>query len=112
MPPWGPKPDTRTPIKAGQASPQTWATPPPTAPAYRLGLTGRTRYDDWDSAEPMLGSEWESAKAGSTLSWDKAKPASRAAWDRVDALKRGTDTSYVFSLKGISAALDSIATCK
>ena len=26
--------------------------------------------------------------------------------------KRGTDTSYVFSLKGISAALDSIATCK
>lgn len=26
--------------------------------------------------------------------------------------KRGTDTSYVFSLKGISAALDSITTCK
>src|SRR4030095_16116559 len=37
VPPWGPKPDTRTPIKGGQASPQTWATPSPTAPAYRLG---------------------------------------------------------------------------
>ena len=28
-------------------------------PAYRLGLTGRTRYEDWDSAEPKLESEWE-----------------------------------------------------
>src|ERR1700712_980027 len=31
------------------------------APAYRLGVTGRTRYDDWDLAEPTLASEWESS---------------------------------------------------
>jgi uncharacterized protein (TIGR02284 family) len=54
------------------------------APAYRLGLTGRTRYEeDWDTAEPNLASEWESARGGSSLSWEQARPASRAAWDRI-----------------------------
>lgn len=62
------------------------------APAYRLGLTGRTRYEtDWDAAEPQLATEWERASAGSSLSWPQAKPASRAAWDRVDtAYRTGT----------------------
>lgn len=56
------------------------------APAYRLGLTGRTRYEgDWNAAQPQLESEWESARAGSSLSWPQAQPASRAAWDRIDA---------------------------
>jgi len=56
------------------------------APAYRLGLTGRTRYEGgWDSAEPQLASQWESARAGSSLDWQQAQPASRAAWDRVDS---------------------------
>jgi uncharacterized protein (TIGR02284 family) len=56
------------------------------APAYRLGLTGRTRYaEDWDIAEPKLASEWESARAGSSLSWPQARQASRAAWDRIDS---------------------------
>jgi uncharacterized protein (TIGR02284 family) len=56
------------------------------APAYRLGLTGRTRYDDtWDTAEPKLAAEWEAARGGSSLSWDQARQASRAAWDRIDA---------------------------
>ena len=59
------------------------------APAYRLGLTGRTRYQgDWNSAEPQLASEWESARGGSSLSWPDAQPASRAAWDRIDATYR------------------------
>ncbi|WP_298925534.1 PA2169 family four-helix-bundle protein [uncultured Ramlibacter sp.] len=58
-------------------------------PAYRLGLTGRTRYeDDWDIAEPRLAAEWDSARAGSSLSWPQAQPASRAAWDRVDSYRR------------------------
>jgi uncharacterized protein (TIGR02284 family) len=56
------------------------------APAYRLGLTGRSRYEgDWDTAEPSLASEWESARAGSSLDWKQARPASRAAWERIDA---------------------------
>ncbi|HEX9718821.1 MAG TPA: PA2169 family four-helix-bundle protein [Ramlibacter sp.] len=56
------------------------------APAYRLGLSGRTRYEgDWDTAESRLASEWESARGGSSLSWPQAQPASRAAWDRIDA---------------------------
>jgi len=58
-------------------------------PAYRLGVTGRQQYDDWDSAEPRLASEWESARGGSSLSWDQAKPASRAAWHRVDSITGG-----------------------
>ena len=60
------------------------------APAYRLGVTGRTRYEDWNVAEPTLASEWESARGGSSLSWPQAKNASRAAWNRVDStLKTG-----------------------
>ncbi|MDP3760859.1 MAG: PA2169 family four-helix-bundle protein [Ramlibacter sp.] len=56
------------------------------APAYRLGLTGRTRYQgEWESAEPQLASEWDSARAGSSLDWKQAQPASRAAWDRIDS---------------------------
>ncbi len=62
------------------------------APAYRLGLTGRTRYEgDWNTAQPQLESEWESARAGSSLSWPQAQPASRAAWDRVDASLGGAE---------------------
>jgi uncharacterized protein (TIGR02284 family) len=56
------------------------------APAYRLGLTGRTRYQgDWNTVEPQLASEWESARAGSSLDWKRAQPASRAAWERIDS---------------------------
>lgn len=58
-------------------------------PAYRLGLTGRTRYQDWDTAEPNLESEWESARGGSSLSWPQALPASRAAWNRIDSNRAG-----------------------
>ena len=58
-------------------------------PAYRLGLTGRTRYQDWDSAEPNLESEWETARGGSSLSWPEARPASRAAWNRIDSKRAG-----------------------
>lgn len=55
------------------------------APAYRLGMTGRSGSDDsWDAAEPRLASEWESTRGGSSLSWPQAKHASRAAWSRVD----------------------------
>lgn len=58
------------------------------APAYRLGLTGRTRYqENWDAAEPKLASEWESARGGSSLNWPQAQQASRAAWNRVDSLR-------------------------
>ena len=54
-------------------------------PAYRLGVTGRTQYEDWDTAEPLLASEWERSRGGSSLSWPEAQPASRAAWTRVDS---------------------------
>ncbi|MES2999140.1 MAG: PA2169 family four-helix-bundle protein [Pseudomonadota bacterium] len=60
------------------------------APAYRLGLTGRTRYDgDFETAEPRLASEWDEARAGSSLDWKQAQPASRAAWERVDTQRAG-----------------------
>ena len=54
-------------------------------PAYRLGLSGRSRYEDpWTSVEPRLASEWESTRGNSTLNWDRASHASRAAWQRAD----------------------------
>ncbi|HET8747054.1 MAG TPA: PA2169 family four-helix-bundle protein [Ramlibacter sp.] len=54
-------------------------------PAYRLGLSGRTRYEDpWTSVEPRLASEWESTRGNSTLNWDRAGPAAGAAWRRAD----------------------------
>lgn len=57
-------------------------------PAYRLGVSGRTRYDegDWTAVEPRLATEWESTRGNSTLNWSQAGPAARAAWDRVDTL--------------------------
>lgn len=60
------------------------------APAYRLGLHGRTRYDgEFDDVESRLASDWESGRESSTLPWPEARPASRAAWDRV-ALQSGS----------------------
>ena len=54
------------------------------APAYRLGLHGRTRYDgEFDDVESRLASDWESGRESSTLPWPEARPASRAAWDRI-----------------------------
>lgn len=54
------------------------------APAYRLGLHGRTGYEgNFDEAENRLATDWESKKERSTLSWPQARAASRAAWDRV-----------------------------
>lgn len=59
-------------------------------PAYRLGLTGRQRYEDpWTSVEPRLASEWESTRGNSSLNWDRASHASQAAWRRVDEQVRG-----------------------
>jgi uncharacterized protein (TIGR02284 family) len=72
------------------------------APAYRLGWTGRTRYEgDWASAEPRLASEWESARGGSSLGWSDALPASRAAWERVDA-------NYRSGMPGMAGTRDSV----
>jgi uncharacterized protein (TIGR02284 family) len=54
-------------------------------PAYRLGLSGRERYQDqWTSVEPRLASEWESTRGNSTLNWERAQPAAGAAWRRAD----------------------------
>jgi uncharacterized protein (TIGR02284 family) len=54
-------------------------------PAYRLGLTGRSRYEDpWTSVEPRLASEWESTRGNSSLNWERAGPAAGAAWRRAD----------------------------
>jgi len=55
------------------------------APAYRLGLYGRSNYTgSFDEAQSDLSIYWDSKKEGSTLSWPEAEAASRAAWTRVD----------------------------
>lgn len=55
------------------------------APAYRLGLYGRSNYTGtFDEAQNDLSIYWDSKKEGSTLSWPEAEAASRAAWTRVD----------------------------
>jgi len=54
-------------------------------PAYRLGLSGRTRSEDpWTSVEPRLASEWDDTRGNSTLNWDRAGLAAGAAWRRAD----------------------------
>lgn len=81
------------------------------APAYRLGLTGRTRYeDDWSAVEPRLASEWDTARAGSSLSWPEALPASRAAWDRVDSLRTGRSAGAADN-GDVIETLDDLAEC-
>ncbi|MBI5275210.1 MAG: PA2169 family four-helix-bundle protein [Burkholderiales bacterium] len=59
-------------------------------PAYRLGVTGGTDYEesDWSSIEPRLAAEWQSKRESSRLTWEDARPASRAAWDRVQSQLR------------------------
>lgn len=61
-------------------------------PAYRLGLSGRERYeqDHWTSVEPRLASEWEDTRGNSTLNWERARPASQAAWSRADEQYRSS----------------------
>jgi uncharacterized protein (TIGR02284 family) len=76
------------------------------APAYRLGLAGRTRYDDWQSAEPQLRSEWDTVRGTSSLDWDRARPASQAAWSRVDSSLRGAAVDATPDVTGMGRASD------
>ncbi len=55
------------------------------APAYRLGLYGRSNYTgSFDDAQNDLAVYWDSRKESSSLSWPDAEAASRAAWMRAD----------------------------
>ncbi|WP_372826670.1 PA2169 family four-helix-bundle protein [Polaromonas sp.] len=55
------------------------------APAYRLGLYGRSNYTGtFDDAQSDLSVYWDSKRENSTLSWPEAEAASRAAWTRAD----------------------------
>jgi uncharacterized protein (TIGR02284 family) len=77
-------------------------------PAYRLGLTGRTRYeDDWTTVEPRLATEWNSTRGSSSLEWQQARPASRAAWDRVNTTYgSGTGTGVAGAVGGVQTMGD------
>jgi uncharacterized protein (TIGR02284 family) len=78
------------------------------APAYRMGVTGRTRYDTWETAEPQLRDQWQRERGTSELSWDKAQPASRAAWDRVDDSLRDTTSTQMQSAGDNSGDRDDV----
>ena len=55
------------------------------APAYRLGVYGRSNYTGtFDEAQTDMSVYWDSRKENSSLSWAEAEAASRAAWTRVD----------------------------
>lgn len=70
-------------------------------PAYRLGLSGRQRYEDpWTSVEPRLAGEWEANRDRSSLDWQRASPASQAAWTRADDQYRSYDTARGTGLAG------------
>lgn len=74
-------------------------------PAYRLGLTGRERYEDpWTSVEPRLASEWDSTRGNSSLNWDRARPASQAAWSRADEQYRNFNNTNTAFANGGGAA--------
>lgn len=74
-------------------------------PAYRLGLSGRQRYEDpWQAVEPRLATEWETSRGNSTLDWDRATHASHAAWRRVDDQVRGNLGNGGMATTGTSMA--------
>jgi uncharacterized protein (TIGR02284 family) len=76
------------------------------APAYNLGVSGRTRYeDDWATVEPRLASEWDANRGSSRLDWTEASHASRAAWHRADSQVRGTGTAAGTGAGGIAGAM-------
>lgn len=69
------------------------------APAYRLGLQGRTGYEgSFDDVENRLASDWDSKRESSILTWPQARAASRAAWDRV-----ASQTGSYGGMQGTSA---------
>ncbi|MES2980317.1 MAG: PA2169 family four-helix-bundle protein [Pseudomonadota bacterium] len=73
------------------------------APAYDLGLYGRTQYGgSFDDTESRLASDWESRRERSGLSWDQAREPSRAAWERVDRKLSSTAGSGSPSGSGVS----------
>jgi uncharacterized protein (TIGR02284 family) len=77
-------------------------------PAYRLGLSGRERYEDpWTSVEPRLATEWEGTRGASTLDWERASPASQAAWTRADEQYR----SYAASGGDVADLLKDLVEC-
>jgi uncharacterized protein (TIGR02284 family) len=76
------------------------------APAYRLGLTSRSRFEDpWQSVEPKLADEWTTARERSSLDWERARPASRAAWSRADQQYRSFATGSSARAGGAAAAV-------
>lgn len=80
------------------------------APAYRLGVQGRTKYDgSFDDAQNDLASEWTSRREGSSLDWPQAQHASRAAWSRVDdQLGSGRVSSAVADNDDVIETLDDL----
>jgi uncharacterized protein (TIGR02284 family) len=80
-------------------------------PAYRLGLSGRSRFEDpWTSVEPKLASEWDRTRGSSSLDWPKAKPASQAAWSRADEQYRSYGSGSTRAATGAAGALGAMQT--
>ena len=81
------------------------------APAYRLGLSGRSRYEDpWTAVEPKLAGEWDSTRGTSSLDWPKASAASQAAYDRADEQYRGFATGSTARAAGAAGAVGAMQT--
>ena len=84
------------------------------SPAYRLGLSGRSRYveDPWTDVEPRLAGEWEGTRGASSLDWDRARPASEAAWTRADAQYRsyGANQGTTAAATGAAGAVGAMQT--
>ena len=73
------------------------------APAYRLGVQGRTTYEgEFDDIENRLASDWDSRRESSTLSWFEARSASRAAWDRLAWDRVARQTGSYGGMQGTS----------
>ena len=85
------------------------------APAYRLGLYGRTSYEgNFEDMESRLASDWDSRRESSTLTWLQARPASRAAWDRVARQSgsyggmQGTSANTISEVNSVTADNDEV----
>ena len=75
------------------------------APAYRLGVQGRSGYmGSFEEVDQRLAADWEAKKERSTLSWPQARSASRAAWDRVATPSSDSPSGYNSSLPDMGSA--------
>lgn len=77
------------------------------APAYQMGMHGRTQFgENYADAERDMSQNWDAHRQNSILTWPEVSAASRAAWDRVDMPTQGATRPTATVGRTVSAGND------